>query len=135
MKKPQSFMHSLCITVLVTGWGVAAAQSSPEPLGTLLFSPQERAQITTERNSDALGPDAPAAILKYQGLVRRSVGKSTVWVNDQALVHGDAKAPAMQGSNAILAGHALRVGESVQATTGQRQDVTAPGAVTVRRSR
>lgn len=127
---------ALFATLVGACTGVAVrAQVPPEPLGTLLFSPQERAQIALERSPGAgSAQTAPASVLRYHGVVRRSDGKSTVWVNDKAQVEGDVAAPRLRGLDAVLAGHPLRVGESIQTTTGQRQDVTAPGALTVRRA-
>lgn len=132
---PKPFGTMLAALLGAGTYAVAFAQAPAEPLGTLLFSPQERAQITSERSPGAGGAQAaPTSVLRYQGVVRRSDGKSTVWVNDKAQVESDAAAPKLRGLDAVLAGHPLRVGESIQTTTGQRQDVTAPGALTVRRA-
>lgn len=78
-------------------WSAPAA----EPLGRLFFTPEQRAQLDTLRRQRAHRPAIeairqeapPAAVVTYSGLVRRSDGRSTVWVNNRP-VHDHASADA-----------------------------------------
>ncbi|MGQ0711811.1 MAG: hypothetical protein ACT4NV_18920 [Rhodoferax sp.] len=130
----------LVLGALVLLGGACWAQAvATEPLGTLLYSPQERARIAAARASGgqpgeaAPGTPTPTSLLRYHGVVQRQGGKSTVWINGKALPEGDTEAPALQDTQAVVAGQPMRVGQSVDTATGQRQDLVEPGAVVVRR--
>src|SRR5574340_1401581 len=70
-------------------------ESAPaaEPLGRFFFTPAQRAQLDgarTQKSRAALSSEkseenATPGILTYSGAVRRSDGKSTVWINNQAI--------------------------------------------------
>jgi hypothetical protein len=63
-----------------------------EPLGRLFFTPDERARLDVLRRQPAPRPTAEAApqdsapppvTVRYSGMVRRSDGRSTAWINDR----------------------------------------------------
>jgi hypothetical protein len=60
-----------------------------EPLGRLFYTPEQRAQLDalrTQRIVTLQVRDEPVPeIVNYYGIVRRSDGKTTVWVNGEAL--------------------------------------------------
>lgn len=62
-----------------------AAPVGAEPLGRLFFSPDERAMLDQQRQKG--GGDLPSILdtptehITLNGLVRRSSGKTTVWIN------------------------------------------------------
>lgn len=79
------------LAVLAAGETVAA-----EPLGRLFFTPEQRAQMDVARAQRsratleaAIEEQAPLPeIVTFHGIVRRSDGKSTVWMNDRAINDG-----------------------------------------------
>lgn len=79
----------------------AAAQYAEPVLGRLFTAPEERTRIDRDRASAPMNPVAaaepappapppvveapppPAAPVRFTGVVRRSDGRATVWVNDE----------------------------------------------------
>lgn len=115
---------------------VAEAAAAGEPLGRLFFTPAQRAQLDAARAGKGRAPAAEAEepplphIITYGGIVRRSDGKTTVWINNRA-VDGDrsADSPALpgearpDGSVLLRLPHSdrtvrLRVGQSVEVVSG-----------------
>ena len=104
------------------------------PLGdlpTLFYSPLERQAITAGRlPAPAAGKVAESAsTTQLNGIVRRSGGKGTAWVNDKPVPEGTPPAGKIQAQGAEVYGRRMRVGESVDRISGARTDVVAPGAV------
>src|SRR4051812_39870816 len=68
------------------------APASGEDLGRLFFTPEQRGALDARRKARI--PDKPAAmtvespVTRIDGLVSRSTGKSTVWVNGDPLPEG-----------------------------------------------
>jgi hypothetical protein len=71
---------------------VANAALAEQPLGRLFFTPAERAQLDQARahkdrspQSTATGPVTapPTQTITYSGIVRRSDGKSILWLNNR----------------------------------------------------
>lgn len=74
---------------------IAAEASAAEPLGRLFFTPAQRASldvarsqktrvtVATEKTEEEPAP--VPEVITYEGMVRRSDGKSTVWINNRAL--------------------------------------------------
>lgn len=69
------------------------AAPAADNLGRLFFTPAQRAQLDTARRQRAHRPaieaaaeeSPPAAIVTYSGVVQRSDGHSTVWINNRAV--------------------------------------------------
>lgn len=59
-----------------------AAPGRAEPLGRLFLSPDERAMLNRQRH-DGRDASAAAGRVALNGLVRRSSGKTTVWINQR----------------------------------------------------
>jgi hypothetical protein len=124
-----------------------------EPLGRFFFTPAQRAQLDVARSQKSRAtlaseqPDEAAAplpeILTYSGSVRRSDGKSTVWLNnravhDQQSVEGLAVIGRVNSSGDVTLGVPqtnrkieLKPGQSVDIGTGIVEEpfarqVTAP---------
>ncbi|MBU3898052.1 MAG: hypothetical protein KJ614_03850 [Gammaproteobacteria bacterium] len=114
-----------------------------ERLGTLFYSPAERAVITRARQGLGQGQAESAApissLVTVNGVVKRQDGNSTAWVNGQAVQDGLSAPPANRvtstGRGANLDGRPVRVGETLDLSTLERTDIVAPGAVTIRRSK
>ena len=78
-------------TILAGLLGAAAATgAAAQELGRLFFTPDQRAALDARRKARV--PDKPAAtpqvespVTRVNGVVQRSGGKSTVWVNGEAI--------------------------------------------------
>jgi hypothetical protein len=76
----------------------APATPGAEPLGRLFYTPAQRAQLDAVRSQRSRAPAvqeqelAPAVPerLTYDGMVRRSDGRTTVWINNRAINDGRA---------------------------------------------
>ena len=120
---------------------VLAAAPSPapaaEPLGRLFFTPDQRVsldaarskktRVTTEEATEK--PPAPPVpeVVTYGGVVRRSDGKSTVWLNDRAVDEKDARAgTAIVGRvrpDGSVTVQSAQTGRSVDLRVGQRAEL------------
>lgn len=120
------------VAAVVTCLSAAVAASPQPPMETLFYTPLERQKIVRSRLS-MVEPEAEASLVQLSGVVRRSAGKGTVWVNGQPSPEGAPKTSQIRGMDAVVDGQRLRVGESVDKITGVRSDVVKPGTVTVKR--
>jgi hypothetical protein len=130
------------LAVVVVGLAGAAGASAQE-LGRLFFTPEQRAALDARRKARV--PDKPAAtpqaespITRVQGAVQRSGGRSTVWVNGEAIPEGSpggaqshspgrVTLPAGEGSKR----YDLRVGESLDRGSGEVKDVIGEGEIKI----
>jgi hypothetical protein len=107
-----------------------------ETLGRLFFSPDQRAQLDMLRTKRVVASqtkeEPPPEVVTYNGIVRRSDGKTTVWVNNQSMSEADLRdKPAIAGRvsrdgkivlQATQPGTArtqLKVGQSAELLSGQ----------------
>jgi len=137
---------ALLAVCLVSLLGSAGARA--QELGRLFFTPEQRAALDARRKARV--PDKPAAaqqaespITRVNGAVQRSGGRSTVWVNGEAIPEGAPSgvpqpAPSAAGSGRVSlpAGESaqrydLRVGESLDRGSGEVRDVIGEGEVRV----
>ena len=123
--------------------GPAAAQE----LGRLFFTPEQRAALDARRAARL--PDKPAAVAespttRVDGYVKRSSGKSTVWVDGEAMPDGlQLEGLRVQRGNdptrvTVTIGEdgrriVLRVGETLDRATGEVKDVIGDGEVRIGR--
>lgn len=76
---------------------LATAQlaQAAEPIGRIFYTPEQREQLNTLRSQKAVAiqvRDEPVPeFVTYQGIVRRSDGKATVWVNNEALSEAELR--------------------------------------------
>jgi len=124
--------------VLACALVALSAPAPAEPLGRLFYTPDQREALDTARNKKTRGnPDtekekpaveAPPApeIVTYGGIVRRSDGKTTVWLNNRAVNEKD------KGSGAVLSAvrpdgrvtlHSPQTGRNVDLKVGQRAEL------------
>jgi hypothetical protein len=140
-------LSALVGVLLATASAAAAAQE----LGRLFFTPEQRAELDARRKARV--PDRPAAVLiespstTLDGYVKRSDGKSTVFLNGEAVTEGaDAKRAQVVPSRddpsraAIEVGEGgrripLKVGESLDRGSGEVSDVIGKGEIKVERPR
>lgn len=125
----------------------ASAASAAQQLGRLFFTPEQRAELDARRKARV--PDKPAATLiespstTLDGYVKRSDGKSTVFLNGEPVTEGaDARRAQVVPSRtdpsraAIEMGEGgrrvpLKVGESLDRGTGEVSDVIGNGKVEI----
>ena len=128
-------------TLLPTGAVAATDPTAPE-LGRLFYSPERRAQLDRQRQLNIRQTQAiEGSMLTLDGVVKRSTGKSTVWINRRAQNESDAartgviatpnqQQPAQvrlaPGGDAAID---LRVGEAINRGTGERTDRLRGGTV------
>lgn len=128
----------LASLLLVAQAGPSAAQ---EQLGRLFFTAEQRAALDARRRARL--PDHPSAIVaspvtRLDGYVKRSGGKSTVWVNGQPIPEAAANAPRIgQSTVSVPVGDSrarvgLKPGETLDRGSGAVQDVIGDGKIGVR---
>lgn len=126
--------------------GTAAA----EQLGRLFLTPERRAVLERQRQTNvqeqAQAQALEGATMSLDGVIVRSSGKNTVWVNGRPQNENATGTGVQAGVTAREPGHAtlvtgeeaptaLRVGESINRATREKTDVVSPGAVTVAKPR
>jgi hypothetical protein len=112
-----------------------------EDFGRLFFTPEQRAALDARRKARV--PDRPAVTsvvsptTRLDGYVKRSGGRSTVFVNGEALLEGTTDAPVVdperRGGRVPVSGGEgrprveLRPGEVLDRDTGAVRDVLGAG--------
>ena len=104
---------------------LATAQlaQAAEPIGRIFYTPEQREQLNTLRSQKTVAiqvRDEPVPeFVTYKGIVRRSDGKATVWVNNEALSEAELR------DKQSIVGRVDRNGQILlqtpQAATGQLQ--------------
>lgn len=127
----------VCLTLLAP----ASAADAPE-LGRLFFTPERRLALERQRTHNVREAQTlQGTTMSLDGVVQRSSGKSTVWINRQAQNENDggrtgvnaavsAKTP---GSVLLAPGEEtparLKVGEAMNRATGERDTRLGSGVV------
>lgn len=138
---------ALTLLLLPNAWQAAWAQTAAPaelaplknpgmpPLGTLFYSPFERAAINAARRGDAMESDKET--LQIDGLVKRPRGKSTAWINRSAV---DEQQPqyldlpvSIHGNGVQLENRRLRVGENLDLVSGEQSDLLPPNAIKIKK--
>ena len=134
---------AIAAAMVLLGAGPAAAQE----LGRLFFTPEQRAAMDARRKARL--PDTPAAaaaspITRIDGSIKRSGGKSTVWVDGTAVPEGTQPdgLRLRRGDDpsrvSVTVGEdgrriELRVGQTMDRATGEVKDVIGEGEVGISR--
>ncbi|MDP5241225.1 hypothetical protein Q9Q94_16920 [Uliginosibacterium sp. 31-16] len=133
MRAPRTAARSLILQAITAislvwcgcAWGQAAeARQEPlseQELGRLFHTPQQRAVLDELRRRNArISREQQSDTITLQGIVRRSSGRSTVWINGQAhsehapvASYGDRSARVFVGEGKTVE---LKVGEQVKLT-------------------
>jgi len=126
----------------------AAQSASAQALGRLFFTPEQRAALDARRKArlpDKPVAAAPSPTTRIDGYVQRSGGRSTVWVNGEALPEGaqpeDLRVAPRRGDPARLSistgedrgSVEMRIGSTLDRGTGETRDVIGEGRITIRR--
>jgi hypothetical protein len=124
-----------------------ASGAAAQELGRLFFTPEQRAALDARRKARV--PDKPAAtpqvespVTRVNGVVQRAGGKSTVWVNGEAIPEsaqaGSQGAPQPAGADRVSVplgegsrGLDMRVGESLDRGSGEVSDIVGKDEVKV----
>ena len=130
MNPKMLFAHASSVILIVClglAWpGLAHAEAekalSDQNLGRLFHSPQQRAVLDELRQRNArIDREQSSSTISLQGIVRRSSGRNTVWLNGQAhsshipvASFGDHSARVFVGKNKTVE---LKVGEQIQLDT------------------
>ena len=129
----------------------AGAAQAADGLGTLFFTPAQRAQFNILRERSARQPfaaepekEAPRGpdVLTYGGIVRPSEGKPTVWINGKPITERgggrDISVSVRRDGGVTVAvpqaerAASLRVGQSVDMTSGTIEEPYARRITIVR---
>ena len=108
-------------------------------LGRLFFTPEQRRQLDRQREGERQ-PRADSATLLIDGVVRRSDGATTVWINgvpQRERLPGIRILPSAQDPSRVTLGIEgdapvrLRVGEAFKRATQERDDGLAGGSIDI----
>jgi hypothetical protein len=124
---------------------LATQTLAAEPLGRLFLTPERRAILERQRQLNI--PETQkieGSVVSLDGIVRRSSGRNTVWVNQQPQDENSAGtgvtatiSPSSPGRALVTAGDepaaALKVGESINRGTREKTDGLGGGRVGVSR--
>jgi hypothetical protein len=121
---------------------VACAPAGAQELGRLFYSPEQRQALDARRQARV--PDKPAPVVaaaptvRLDGYVKRSGGRSTVWVNGEPAedapvlpASSDGPVPVTIGETGARIG--LKPGQSVDRGTNEPRDVIGDGEIKIRR--
>ncbi len=119
----------------------ARAADAPE-LGRLFFTPERRAALERQRAFNIQEAQTlQGTNMSLDGVVYRSGGKSTVWINQKAQTEGESSrtgvnavvSPKTPGSALLAPGEEtpaeLKVGETINRATGERNTRLGGGVV------
>jgi hypothetical protein len=130
------------LLLLLLGLCFCEAASAQE-LGRLFFTPEQRRALDARRSARV--PDRPAAAvvasptLRLDGYVKRSGGKSTVWINGEP-ADDTVRLPSASESTVTLgigdtgARVRMKPGQSLDRGNGEVRDGIGDGEIRIRRA-
>ncbi|MDO8314358.1 MAG: hypothetical protein Q7T00_03815 [Rugosibacter sp.] len=142
--------HCLMLGLLITSitYPAHAESTTSAPFGRLFFTPEKRLTLERQRLSNIQETQTlEGATMSLDGVVQRSSGKSTVWINGRAQDEHDAVrtgvtvhlTPKNPGRAQLSPGEEsptqLKVGEAINRATGERNDRLGGGVVKTPASR
>ena len=135
--------RQLCALALI---GALGAPASAQELGRLFFTPERRQDLDRQRqlNTQEKHEAAEDPALTIDGIVTRSSGKRTVWINGvaqsetqngAAVITPDRSDPSLVLiKSASTPAARARVGDTVNRNSGEATDLLNGGSITVRRA-
>ena len=128
---------------LLLAGSIACLLSPPagaQELGRLFFTPEQRDALDARRKARV--PDKPAAVaasptMRLDGYVKRSGGRSTVWVNGESTDDASRIPPSSDGRVAVQVEGGrvgLKPGEILDRVNNEVRDVIGDGEIRVRRA-
>jgi hypothetical protein len=140
-------MSRAAALLLGAALAAAAAPCAAQELGRLFFTPEQRSALDARRK--ARMPDMPAAAaaaaptMRLDGYVKRSGGRSTVWVNSETLDESALESPHIpRGTSddrvSVPVGESrtriqMKPGETLDRGNGEVRDVIGDGEIKIRR--
>ena len=133
--------HIVAALAALVALGALSQPASAAPLGRLFFTPDERVLLDRQRKTGkVVGPVGEGASIAVGGIVTRSSGRRTIWINDRPVNDPPRGEPAgirPAGNDSSIVEIAaqpgatarVKVGESVNIATGQKQDRLSGGRV------
>jgi hypothetical protein len=122
--------------------GALAPAQATEELGRLFFTPEKRAALERQRTQNVQEAQTlRGTSMTLDGVVQRSSGKGTVWINQQAQHEGESERTGVTaivtrgapGSALLAPGEEaparLKVGEAINRATGERDSRLGGGKV------
>ncbi|MFM9982009.1 MAG: hypothetical protein ACKVP9_13960 [Burkholderiales bacterium] len=143
-------MMARSILYLAAGFSLAMPAYA-EDLGRLFFTPEQRGALDARRKARI--PDKPTAVVvespvtRIDGVVSRTGGKSTTWVNGEAVPEGSQPEglrlrPKRNDNSRIVVNIGetdsdvdLKIGQSFDRGTGEVKDALNGGDLRVNRSK
>ena len=113
----------------------SCAQDATPALGRLFFTAEQRQMLDRQRQLDVKEAVAADPTLTIDGVVTRSSGQRTVWINGVAVASPQRDDPAQvvvqpPGAKPVKA----RVGDSVDRQSGEATGLLGGGSIKIRRS-
>jgi len=117
---------------------LAAPAPAAEPIGRLFYTPDQRASldiargkrgrtvVATDKTEEAPPPVPTSEVVTYGGMVRRSDGKTTVWLNNRAVTGKASPDAGMIGSirpDGTVTVQSPQTGRRVELRVGQRAEL------------
>lgn len=134
-----SLRMPFALLLAATAW---AGPAPAEELGRLFHTPEKRAALSHQRQYNLRRTEVvEGSRLELNGIVRRSSGRDTVWINGVPQATGEDGGVAVSigrdPAGATLAvgeepAVGLKVGEAINRATRDREDGLAGGRVMVR---
>lgn len=134
------------IALLLAAAALPPAAGAEEALGRLFFTPERRQSLERQRklNTQDAMPANEDPTLTINGIVTRSSGKRTSWVNgvpqnENAPPGGTAVVPRQKDPGKVVVQASdlppanARVGETVNRNTGEAGDLLNDGRIVVKR--
>jgi hypothetical protein len=118
-------MHKKKVVLLCTSFVFTNAFAADLP--TLFYSAAERQAIQQMRSGES-GAIKPETIVRYSGVVQRSSGKNTVWMNAQAHKESEAYQPSYDRT-LKLQGKQLQVGDQLDTSSGEVKELLPAEAI------
>ena len=136
-------MKPLAALLALAGLAAFNPPAGAQEIGRLFFTAEQRQALDARRK--ARMPDRPSAPViaspttRLNGYVQRGNGKSTVFVNGEAVPEHAPEAPRIGNDRATInigesgARAGLRPGESIDRNSGEVRDVLGNGEIRVHR--
>lgn len=128
----------------LTLMSILSAAQAEEALGRLFFTPERRQALDQQREMNISEPTNEDPALTLNGIVTRSSGKRTAWINgvaqnEREIFGGITVTPERNNPGKVIVETAeypasnARIGETVSRTTGETSDLLNGGRISIKR--
>lgn len=135
--RPSALPSTLLIIALLAAGNSAWGQEGN--LGRLFFTPEQRASLdrlrqhSVKQSTDSATGNGLA--ITVQGVVRRSSGKDTAWVNGAELSESSGQRSSngrREPTRLGIGDRDVRVGDSINQSTGEQSDLLRGGQIQIK---